>query len=673
MDFIKTMLVYMMLVVGSATEASPALPAPATAAPVPTQIEQTATLPTDQPVVAATEAAAETAAPAATAYSALVATLPPTQAPTAAPAPTPIQYTALYVGDRGEDVRRLQRALTEQNYLKDKIDGIFGQKTKRAVEDFERANGMTVDGVAGQAVLKLLYEGPEPAAAETTPEPEPTAAPAFRGVKVPVYYVDENEKLLAQGETTCFTTTTIYANSSKVAAGYVLTGENSATVTVRDGVATPASVTFRYTLKAAPTAAPEMIQVPVYYMSDTAMILHQDSVSLAPGTQAMVEVDTGLVPGHYTLSGASSVLVTMDGTGLAFPSAVIFTFRGVTPTAAPGEDVALVPVRYMNEAGVLVNETVERLGYGQSWDVEADPEMMGENRQLVSESPVTVAVDEDGTAVPAVVVFTCQDMPEAAKKATAAPTRTPSPKPTEVIPTAAPTVEPTQVPVTKQPTGKPTEKPTEAPTAAPTAVPTEAPTAAPTAAPTEAPTAAPTATPTPKPTAVPTAALTEAPTAAPTATPTPKPTPKPTAAPTATPTHRPTPKPTPSPTPEPTKVPVKLPTEGVLQAGSTLLFNGKTLECPWYWDAEGRAMISVKEFSEAADIQIKPAEEFFFLGAFSSVTYENGRLQSLKIAGKDCTQSALYWKQNLYIGEQAFSALGCTFTVDGDTLSIRYK
>ena len=75
----------------------------------------------------------------------------------------------------------------------------------------------------------------------------------------------------------------------------------------------------------------------------------------------------------------------------------------------------------------------------------------------------------------------------------------------------------------------------------------------------------------------------------------------------------------------------------------------------------------------AAEIQVEPDEEFFLLGAFSSVSYENGSLLSLKIAGRDCTQDALYWKQNLYIGEQVFSVLGCTFAVDGDTLSIRYK
>ena len=126
-------------------------------------------------------------------------------------------------------------------------------------------------------------------------------------------------------------------------------------------------------------------------------------------------------------------------------------------------------------------------------------------------------------------------------------------------------------------------------------------------------------------------------------------------------------------TPTPTEEPVKLPAEGVLQAGDNVLFNGKTLDCPWYWDAEGRAMISVSEFGRAMDLPVAPEKDFFLMGAFTTVAYENGRLQSLKIAGKDCTDDVLYWKQNLYIGEQVFSVLGCTFTVDGDTLAIRYK
>ena len=53
-------------------------------------------------------------------------------------------------GDRGEDVKTLQRLL----YLKE--DGIFGALTEEAVKDFQRANGLKVDGIVGNATWMKL-------------------------------------------------------------------------------------------------------------------------------------------------------------------------------------------------------------------------------------------------------------------------------------------------------------------------------------------------------------------------------------------------------------------------------------------------------------------------------------------------------------------------------------
>ena len=90
MDLIKTLLVYMVMVVSGATEASPAL-----------------TPPPPQAQPSETPALVETAAPS------QAPTLAPTfsAAPTMTPTPTP--YTTLQVGDRGEDVKKLQRRLAE--------------------------------------------------------------------------------------------------------------------------------------------------------------------------------------------------------------------------------------------------------------------------------------------------------------------------------------------------------------------------------------------------------------------------------------------------------------------------------------------------------------------------------------------------------------------------------
>ncbi len=60
------------------------------------------------------------------------------------------------IGSRGEEVRKIQTALKEKGYFNSKVDGIFGTITKKAVEKFQKANGLTVDGIAGKNTLKAL-------------------------------------------------------------------------------------------------------------------------------------------------------------------------------------------------------------------------------------------------------------------------------------------------------------------------------------------------------------------------------------------------------------------------------------------------------------------------------------------------------------------------------------
>lgn len=54
---------------------------------------------------------------------------------------------------KGEDVKRLQRAL---GFPEGRIDGIFGKETDKAVRDFQRANGLKIDGRAGPATWAEL-------------------------------------------------------------------------------------------------------------------------------------------------------------------------------------------------------------------------------------------------------------------------------------------------------------------------------------------------------------------------------------------------------------------------------------------------------------------------------------------------------------------------------------
>ena len=60
------------------------------------------------------------------------------------------------IGSRGEEVRQIQTALHNLGYFNSKIDGIYGTITKKAVERFQKDNGLTVDGIAGKNTLKAL-------------------------------------------------------------------------------------------------------------------------------------------------------------------------------------------------------------------------------------------------------------------------------------------------------------------------------------------------------------------------------------------------------------------------------------------------------------------------------------------------------------------------------------
>jgi peptidoglycan hydrolase-like protein with peptidoglycan-binding domain len=69
------------------------------------------------------------------------------------------ETTQLQRGDSGPAVRRLQQRLRYEGYNPGEIDGEFGPQTERAVRQFQRANGLYVDGVAGRETLVALGFG----------------------------------------------------------------------------------------------------------------------------------------------------------------------------------------------------------------------------------------------------------------------------------------------------------------------------------------------------------------------------------------------------------------------------------------------------------------------------------------------------------------------------------
>lgn len=71
------------------------------------------------------------------------------------PVPEPTKPT-LRTGSRGEDVRILQENLRQLGFLNDTADGIFGTNTNAAVRNFQKAQGLSVDGVVGAGTWAAL-------------------------------------------------------------------------------------------------------------------------------------------------------------------------------------------------------------------------------------------------------------------------------------------------------------------------------------------------------------------------------------------------------------------------------------------------------------------------------------------------------------------------------------
>lgn len=70
-------------------------------------------------------------------------------------------YKTLRYRDQGDDVLRMQKALVSLGYATGGTDGKFGPTTEKAVRQFQKDNGLTVDGAAGSATLTLLYDRAE--------------------------------------------------------------------------------------------------------------------------------------------------------------------------------------------------------------------------------------------------------------------------------------------------------------------------------------------------------------------------------------------------------------------------------------------------------------------------------------------------------------------------------
>lgn len=121
-------------------------------------------------------------------------------------------YTMVAYGSQGSAVRQLQNELNKRGYGLAE-DGIFGKKTRSAVRDYQKKNGLTmVDGIAGDETwgsllsaaavqepqLTPMAQGTFVTAAESTPRAEVTAGTARRLRELEQGYTPSDEVTAAR-------------------------------------------------------------------------------------------------------------------------------------------------------------------------------------------------------------------------------------------------------------------------------------------------------------------------------------------------------------------------------------------------------------------------------------------------------------------------------------------
>ena len=103
-------------------------------------------------------------------------------------------YTMVAYGSQGGAVKQLQSELNKRGYQLDE-DGVFGKKTKAAVRDYQKKNGLTmVDGIAGDETWGSLLSAP------TAAEQQAAAAAAEEAARPEVRVTESTARKLAELE-----------------------------------------------------------------------------------------------------------------------------------------------------------------------------------------------------------------------------------------------------------------------------------------------------------------------------------------------------------------------------------------------------------------------------------------------------------------------------------------
>ena len=150
-------------------------------------------------------------------------------------------------------MRRLQEELARYGYYEGEIDGVYGNQTRRAVEQFQYQHGLSADGMAGRVTLTVLYESGQVRMSPTaaTPAPSATSGLSVALTETPATATTETPAT-ATTETPAATVTETPATETPVA---VMTAPPSPAVT---------AISPAPTATATPTSTPTSTPEPVF-------------------------------------------------------------------------------------------------------------------------------------------------------------------------------------------------------------------------------------------------------------------------------------------------------------------------------------------------------------------------------------------------------------------------
>ncbi len=174
-----------------------------------------------------------------------------------------------------------------------------------------------------------------------------------------------------------------------------------------------------FTAYPAPVAPSAQYSVPVYYRTSIGQTLYTANVPVKVGQNAVTANDAQ-VPG-YRLVSTRTVYVSLDASGRAFPTGVVFLYEpGYAPTPVPtmAPVAATLTILYKNVYGQVLTSEVRSLGAGTHL-VRADSSKLPYGYTLTGITDSVVFVSASGTINPSLLSFVAQQAYQ--------PTATPQP------------------------------------------------------------------------------------------------------------------------------------------------------------------------------------------------------------------------------------------------------